>query len=497
MKHHIHHIATMLACAMATGILQAQERTITLEEAVRMAQRQSFAYKVALNSYQSSVWSYRNYQASFRPMLYLDGTIPNYSRAINRITLPSGEDTFVQQNQAYSTLNLGIRQNVGLTGGVVSVNSSLNRIDVFGDNRQTRYSAIPASISYFQNTIGYNPFKWRKRIEPLRFESADRNFVTRMEEIGGQTVAHYFDMLAAQARQGLSRQNLANADTLYGISQERFKLGTVAQSELLQLRLNVLNARNRVTQDSVDAVLARQRFARYLLLPRGEDWQLAVPDSMAFFDVKFDDALAHAQTNSQQVIDFRLQRLEAERNLAEAKAENSLKFNVQANFGLSNTAATFPGLFSNLENQQNVLVGFSLPILDWGLARTQRLRAGANLAMVEGQVQQGEMQLEQDIALQVARWNLHRQQLAVAAETREIAGQNYGLEVERFLRGTIGINDLNAAQTQKDNATNAYIDAVRTYWELYFTLRRLTLYDFENRETIKFQTGGMLDGLDS
>src|SRR5690606_3214723 len=219
------------------GHLSAQERTITLQEAVRLAQEHSFEYKVALNSYQSSVWSYRNYIASFRPMLYLDGTVPNYSRAISKITLPTGEDTFVLQNQAYSTLNLGIRQNVALTGGVVSVSSSLNRIDVFGNNRQIRYSSVPASISYYQNAIGYNPFKWQKEIEPLRFESADRAFVTRMEEIGGQTVRHYFDMLAAQARQELSRQNLAKADTLHGITRERFKLGTVAQSELLQLRL--------------------------------------------------------------------------------------------------------------------------------------------------------------------------------------------------------------------------------------------------------------------
>ncbi|MEC3880611.1 TolC family protein [Parapedobacter sp. 10938] len=470
------------------GHLSAQERTITLQEAVRLAQEHSFEYKVALNSYQSSVWSYRNYMASFRPMLYLDGTIPNYSRAISKITLPTGEDTFVLQNQAYSTLNLGIRQNVALTGGVVSVSSSLNRIDVFGNNRQIRYSSVPASISYYQNAIGYNPFKWQKEIEPLRFESADRAFVTRMEAIGGQTVSHYFDMLAAQARQELSRQNLAKADTLHGIARERFKLGTVAQSELLQLRLNVLNAQNQVTKDSVDAVLARQRFARYLLLPTDQSWRLAVPEDVQFMDIPVDDALAHAQANSRQVIDFRLQRLEGEQQVAEARAQNGLKFSVQANFGLSNTAPTFPSLFNQMENQQHVLVGFSVPILDWGLAKTQRLRAEANLAMVESQIEQGEMQLEQEIALHTARWNLHRQQLAVAQETRDIAVRNYDLEIERFLRGMITINDLNAAQAQKDSASNGYISAVRTYWELYYTLRQLTLFDFEEGERIVFQT---------
>src|SRR5690606_24644115 len=225
-------------------------------------------------------------------------------------------------------------------GGTLSVSSSLNRIDVFGDSRQVRYASVPASISYSQHTIGYNPFKWRKRIEPLRFQSADRGFVTRMEEIGSQTVGHYFDMLATQARQALSRQNLAQADTLYGIANARMGLGTVGQSELLQLRLNLLRAQNRVTPDSVDAVLARPRFARYLLLPTGDSWRLELPDDIRFFEVRLDTALAQARANSQRVTDFRLRRLEAEQGLAEAKAENSLKFNVQANFGLSNTALT-------------------------------------------------------------------------------------------------------------------------------------------------------------
>ena len=81
--------------------------------------------------------------------------------------------------------------------------------------------------------------------------------------------------------------------------------------------------------------------------------------------------------------------------------------------------------------------------------------------------------------LYTARWNLHISQLALAQETQHVAAQNYELEVERFLRGTVSINDLNSARAQKDNAANAYIDALRTYWELYYTIRRLTLFDFE------------------
>lgn len=477
-------LSVLAVCSIAT---QAQEKILNLNEAIIMAQKNSFEYKVAYNRYQSNLWNFKNYKASFLPTLTLDGTIPNYSRSINRITLPTGEDTFVNQNQAYSTVNLGIRQNVSATGGIISVGSTLNRIDVFGNNRQTNYSVIPASISYLQNTIGFNSFKWLKKTEPVRFESAKRELATNMEEIGLQTVNNYFNMIASQTQQALSRQNLANTDTLNRIAKDRFKLGTVTQSELLQLRLNILNAQNQVREDSINYVLARQQFSRYILID-GENWKLDIPDQISFYEIKFDDALEQAKTNSQAVVDFRLKRLEAEKNLAQAKAENKLKFNLQANFGLSNTAPNFPTLFNNLVNQQNIAMGFSLPLLDWGYAKTQKLRAEANLAMVKNETEQKQMQMEQEIALQTSRWNLHQKNVTAAIEAKEIAEKNYELELLRYRKGNISINDLNAAQGQKDNASNAYVRAIRTYWELLYTIRKLTLYDFMKKEKIALLT---------
>ena len=284
----------------------------------------------------------------------------------------------------------------------------------------------------------------------------------------------------------MSQQNLANSENLYSISQERFKLGAVSQSELLQLRLNVLNAQKQLTQDSVDMVLSQQQFLRYLTLPDDQSFSLSLPDSIPFFDVHFDQALAQAYENSESVVRFRLNRLDAEQELDRVKSGSNLKFNIRANFGLSNRADNFSQLFNHLENQQNFALSFSLPLLDWSYSKTQKLRAEANLAIVKSQVEQDQMQFEQEIALHTSRWNLHRLQMTIATETREISEKNYELEVERYLRGAITINDLNQAQAQKDSAITAYFSAIRTYWELYYTLRGLTLYDFDKKEKLVY-----------
>jgi hypothetical protein len=42
---------------------------------------------------------------------------------------------------------------------------------------------------------------------------------------------------------------------------------------------------------------------------------------------------------------------------------------------------------------------------------------------------------------------------------------------------------LNASISEKDSARRNYISALYNYWSLYYTLRSMTLYDFE-RNTI-------------
>lgn len=464
---------------------KAQNNALTLNDAIQSAQKKSYAFKVAKNRMRASSWQYQNYKASFLPSLYLDGSIPNYSRAITKITVPSGEDIFVSQNQAYSSLNLGLRQNLGLTGGTISANTSLDRIDVFGENRQITYASTPFSIQYYQDNISYNPFKWQKKIEPIRLATAERQFVTDMESIAGTTVQYYFNVLAAQSRLALSRQNLANADTLYRISRDRIKLGTVDNNEILQLRLNILDFRKQVTQDSIDFVLEHQQFSRYLLLE--DEFVLQESFDVDFFEIKFEDALQCARENSHNVIQFRLDRLEAEQNVEETKASTGLKFNVRANFGVTNTASRINRLLTGLENQQQVVVGFSLPILDWGYARTQRQQAESNLAMVEGQIEQEQLALEQEITLQTASWGLQQQQMQIAEESQHVAVQNFELQKNRFLRGDATINDLNIAQSQKDLAANNYIGAIRDYWILYYTIRKLTLYDFKEGKKLIYR----------
>ena len=53
--------------------------------------------------------------------------------------------------------------------------------------------------------------------------------------------------------------------------------------------------------------------------------------------------------------------------------------------------------------------------------------------------------------------------------------------------------DLNASIEEKDAARRNYLNALHTYWSLYYTLRSLTLYDFRAGQPLQADYEGLIE----
>lgn len=455
----------------------AQFGTITLDEAIKTAHKKSPDYQALLNRNQSSYWRFRNYKARFLPQLGLNTTLPQYSNLIQRLTNDNGQDIFVNTNQARIDARLSLTQNLALTGGSFSVSSQFERVNVFGDNQSTGYSIIPFSINYTQSSLLFNPFKWEKKIEPLVFEEAKRNFIESMEIISLTTCRRYFGLLRAQFNLKIAKNNFSNQDTLYKIAKGRFKMGKIAENDLLQVELSYLNSKNSVLANEVALKRTSQDLARYLNL-ESEDIELGIPKDLAIFTVDTQKALSEAKSNRRSVIEFRRRRLEAEREVANVKGNNRLNVSLNANFGISQQGPVFNDLFNNFNQQQNVSVRIGIPIVDWGVSKSRRKLAEANLDLVNTNLKQEQQQFEQEIYLHTLNWSNQRNLLETARIAQEIAVKRYEISKKRYILGKITITDFNIAQQEKDQSLVSYINSLEKFWLDYYTLRRLTLYDF-------------------
>ncbi len=458
---------------------------LTLNQAITIAQKNSLDYKIATNLAQSSFWNFQSYRSGFLPKLSLTGTLPDYYRTINSITLPNGQNNFVTQNVANSGLNLNLSQSIGLTGGSIAMGSTLRRIDNFGNLRNTIYTAIPFTISYSQTNLFYNEFKWLKKTEPLRLQEAKKGYLEALEDISYNTISKYFGLLISDIQLRLDQQNLRNIDTLIKTTQARFEIGTVQLNDVLQAKVSILNARKAVANSTLNLQTARQHLVRFLNLSKDQGVEALVPDSLNFFDIKVDQALAEATTNRKFIIEFQRRRIEAEQEIERTKSLTGPTLNVRANIGLTQTGRHFTSTYEDLLRNQSISIGFYIPLMDWGVNRSNRKRAEANLQLEQNMIAQTELSAEQEIYYQVMRWEMHKEQMQIAQETSELAQQRYNIARQKYSLGTLNYTDFNNAQLEKDRAILDYITNLENYWSSYYLIRRLTLYDFHLNKKIE------------
>ncbi|MBC5775273.1 TolC family protein [Pontibacter sp. KCTC 32443] len=470
----------LLCCAQS---IAQPARTLGLQEVITLAQQQSAAAKQAEVSQESSYWQWRSYKSDYRPQLSMNGTLADFSSTYTPVIQPDGTTDFKPVTINNADAGLTLRQLIGPTGGSIFVTSLMQRFDDF-DRDITRYNGNPAIIGVEQPLFAYNPFAWAKKVEPLRYQESQRQYLEDKEDIAVEATKLYFDLLLAQVNQRIAIQNLANNDTLYQIAEEKYKLGRLSKNDLLQLRLAVLNAtldQDQATLDEQNATLALKTFVG---LKDTDALQLTIPDAIPEAVVSAEMALAEAKKNRKEEISFKRRLLEAESIVAKAKGDNGLNMNVFATFGLSNSANNFTDVYLQPENLQRARVGFSMPLMDWGRQRSSYKVADLNRQLVQHTIAQEEATFEQAVLAQANQYITLKRRLATTADADAIAQERYEITKNIFIVGRISITDLNIALAEKDQARRAYISSLSQFWAAHYSLRQLTLYDFEKHQPI-------------
>ncbi|MDE5813199.1 MAG: TolC family protein, partial [Muribaculaceae bacterium] len=387
---------------------------------------------------------------------------------MNKITQSDGTALFIKQDQFGADLTLNINQNVSVTGGRFFLKSSLNRLDEF-QHGTTAYSSQPLVIGYQQSLFGYNSLKWDRKIEPIRYREAKKQYAETLELISATTCNHFFSLASAQTELDMARQNFASADTLYRMAKGRYEIGTITENEMLQLEINRLNEETNVMDAEIILREAQQSIRSFLGLEDYIEIGIAVPDSVPDFEVPLANAMELALSNSPDPEYYNRLVKQSESNLAYAKANSRLKADLYVQFGLSQTGKDIGQSLSNLMHQEYASVTLSVPILDWGRGRGKVKEAKSQLALAETTADQGMNDFRQNVEKLVMQFNMQARKVNIASLTDRRATQRHSVAMKLFVMGRIGILDLMSAISEKNNARRGVINTMRTYWSLYYT----------------------------
>jgi len=465
---------------------QAQIQQLSLSEVVEQARLQSVASKQAVTLKKTNYWQYRSFQADFKPQLSLNGTVPGFTNSYIQVVQPDGTVSFQSVSYNNSVLSLALEQKIAPTGGTIYIQQQMQRFDDFAGD-VTRYNGIPFEFGISQPLFRFNKMKWDRRIEPLKFQEGNQKYIGDLEQVALDATGLYFDLLVAQVNLQIAEKNRSNNDTLYKIAGHKLALGKISQNDLLQLQMGLLTAQKDLASAQQAAAVSSLKLKMFLSSRDERELQLEVPKALDEFQVDPQKALDEAFANRSDAISFRRKLLEAERDVVSARKENGLNASLNATFGLSNQGPRPGDVYVKPQDREFVELQFVLPIMTWGRNKARTEVARANQEFAQQSVEQDKLTFEQEIFTQVTLLQMLQKQVKLTSLADQIAANRYQIAQDRFILSDLSVTDLGIAMQEKDRAKRDYILALRDYWQTYYTLRLLTLYDFEKDQKINYQ----------
>lgn len=476
----------ILSLLIPGDLLYAQEQDtlkLSLRDAIELAQLQSVDAAVALNELKTSYWEYRTHIADQLPEVNFTGTLPSYSRQYTKYQNSDGSYTFVQDNGLGLNGSFSIDQNIALTGGKISLNTSLDFNRQLGKGAFNEFMSVPIGLTLSQPIFGVNNQKWKRRIEPVRYQEAKAAYIESVEKVTISTITYFFNLLQATEDLQIARQNLLNADKLYEIAIAKRKIGHISESELMQLKLSALQMKGKLTEAQSNLNANMFQLRSFLGVSEQDAIEPVIPESAPDFRMIYQGVLDKALENNSFAKNIRRRQLEADYDVATAKG-NRQSIDLFASVGYTGKDHTLGTSYNNLNSNQIVTLGLKIPILDWGKRRGKVKVAESNREVILSKIRQEQMEFNQDIFLLVENFNNQAGQLEIAREADLIAEKRYQTSIETFMIGKINILDLNDAQKSKDEAKQKHITELYRYWYYFYNIRSVTLYDFINDRTL-------------
>lgn len=463
---------------------RADAQSLSLNDAIRIAQENSYSAQVARFSFMASYWTYRSFKAELLPSVNLNGGLMNFDHSlVSTRNYEDGRLAYVDNNTLSNNLALSLDQRIAATGGTVSLRSYLYRLDQFTYKEKT-YNSQPLHISYSQPLKAFNQLKWDKKTAPVEYEIAQKTYISNMQTIALNVTTLFFNALTAQSNYQQSQSNVEDRERLYGIAKQRLDLGTVTKSDVLQMELSLLNARVAMNKNRIRLDDAMYDLFSYLRVTEYDEAELLPPFDVPDMLLELEEVIEKAIDNSAHTREQKLAMLNAEKELVKAKANQGLQVSLNGQLGFMQTGHTFSDAYNRLQDNEVVGLTLQLPIFDWGVSRGRVKMAKAKMEMVRSEQEQLHQDYIQDLRKKVMQFNSNPVQCQDAQRAQEISEERYEISRRRYEAGTISVTELNTAQSEMENAKSQYLTQLNTFWTDYYGLQKATLYDWIRKQDI-------------
>jgi outer membrane protein TolC len=253
---------------------------------------------------------------------------------------------------------------------------------------------------------------------------------------------------------------------------------------LLNLELSFMNAQLALTRSTIGLERAQAQLNSFLGYDKSTKIECIIPTDLPELNIKTDLAVTAAFQNNPEILGQQQKLLEEDRKVKQAKSQSGMSGDVYALYGLNQNADALGLVYKDPLDRQRLQIGVNIPVLDWGRRKGRLAMAESNREVVRISINQEKIDFEQNVIMNIMEFNLQAEQVLSRSKADTIAQMGYDVTQQRFLIGKVDVTKLNLARNDQEAARRSYINALRSYWNYYFTIRQLTLFDFEKNITL-------------
>ena len=479
-------LTLLLSLLPGTGVSAQETQLITLSELQRQATDRAESVLIAGQRAESAELDLIAYRAALKPRLDLVGNLPNYFRTSTEVTQDDGTIAFREIELNNSSAALLLNQRIGRTGGRIGLETRLQRTDNFAQSTKS-YNGAPVRLRIDQPIFAFNPWKWDRDILPLAARVTRSQLDAARAEAALQATQLFFDLVSADQERQIATTNRGANETLYRIAEERFELGKITRGDLVQLELELASAEQNLLRAERLVTAASAAIQNYL----GRDYDgtplspvtPAVGPEMNNLRIAADRARA-GLAGRPELLDITRQNLLAQRDADRTKRDLGPQLNFNASIGLIRGAETLEPVYTDPRDEATLSLTLAIPIVDWGERKALNKQAETLVALTRVQGKRVEQSLDNRLTQLLDQWTTIQQELALAANIRDLAQERFRISQESYQLGAIPLTELTLAQQIRDQNTRAYAATLRNYWLTYASLESLTLWDFINDEPL-------------
>lgn len=490
-KHQLRQLlysVVILLCLAPLSTLKGQLLiNADINELIETARSGSSAALVAKTRLENQYWRNVSFDAGFKPQLSLNATLPDLNRVISSIPLPTGEEAFVNRSFMNNRIGLSVFQQIPQTGGSFFVGANLERLDLFGtstQNKSTSYLSTPLNIGFNQPLFQFNSIKWNQELMELQYKQAEKRYIEEYEMIAVEVVNRFFELYQTELNLSTALDNQSYLDSLASTARKRHELGRIGETEMLQVGLSALNADALVSTLKQDKQNKTETLRDYLGIKEEVQFDLKDPGEIEAYIIDTERALLFANQNRSDITEFALRIKNAQLELEQAKQANKPDLRVAGFFGLTNSAQRFGDVFNGLNDQESLQLSISIPIADWGRTKAQRKIAESSIELEELLIQEEKISFQREIEVTIEQLELVRNRLVLAKTALDIAAKRQDITKKRYQLGKQDATNLNIAIQDYASAEQSYYQALWEMWQTHYSIRFLTLYDFQNNKPI-------------